>query len=167
MIERVLSWTFAITVAVLLLFVVSQQLLGPSPNPVFGLVAVRSHIAFFEPWGRYATALAELVAVGLVLWPKMRIRGAVLALAISVVAIAMHLSPWLGIAVPQADAVASVAGQGRTAAEIFAMNLPTDQGAMFLLALFIAGLSGVTIAVERAVAYAGAHKVKRPAGAYA
>lgn len=167
MIERVLSWTFAITIAVLLLFVVYQQLFGPVPNPVFGLVAVRSHIALFEPWARYGTALAELVAIGLVLWPKMRIRGAMLSLAIAVVAIAMHLSPWLGIAVPRADSVASVAGRGWTAAEIFAMGLPTDQGAMFLLALFIAGLSGVTIAVERAVAYAGAHKVKRPAGAFA
>lgn len=167
MIERVLSWTFAITMAILLLFVVYQQLLGPTPNPVFGLVAVRSHIAFFEPWARYATALAELVAIGLVLWPKTRMRGAMLALAISVAAIAMHLSPWLGIAVPSADAVASVAGRGWTAEEIFAMGLRTDQGAMFLLAMFIAGLSGVTIAVERVVAYAGAHKVKRAAGAYA
>lgn len=167
MIERVLSWTFAIAIAVLLLFVLYQQLFGPVPNPVFGLVAVRSHIAVFEPWARYATALAELVAIALVLWPRMRVRGAMLSLAIAVVAVAMHLSPWLGVAVPRADAVAEVAGQGRTAAEIFAMNLPTDQGAMFLLALFIAGLSGVTIAVERAVAYAGAHKVKRPAGAFA
>jgi hypothetical protein len=167
MIERVLSWAFAITAAVLLLFVVYEQLLGPTPNPVFGLVAVRSGIAFFEPWGRYATALAELVAIGLVLWPRTRARGAMLALAITVVAIAMHLSPWLGIAVPRADEVASVAGRGWSDAEIFAMGLPTDQGAMFLLALFIAGLSGAIIAVERAVAYAGSHKVKRPTGAYA
>jgi hypothetical protein len=167
MIERVLSWTFAITVAVLLLFVVYQQLLGPTPNPVFGLVAVRSHITIFEPWARYATALAELAAIALVLWPKTRMRGAMLALAIAVVAIAMHLSPWLGFAVPRADAVAALAAQGRTAAEIFATQLPTDHGAMCLLALFIAGLSGVTIAVERAVAYAGAHKVKRPIGAFA
>lgn len=167
MIERVLSWTFAITAGILLLFVVYEQLMGPTPNPVFGLVALRSGLAIFEPWGRYATALTELVAIGLILWPRTRVSGAMLALAITAVAIAMHLSPWLGIAVPRADSVASVAGRGWSDAEIFAMGLPTDQGAMFLLALFIAGLSGAIIAIERAVAYAGAHKVKRPTGAFA
>jgi hypothetical protein len=167
MIERVLSWTLAITLSVLLLFIAYQQLLGPTPNPVFGLVAMRSGVALFEPWARYATAAAEIAAIVLLLWPRMRARGAVLALAVSVVAIGFHLSPWLGVAVPRADAVAEAAAQGRAAAEIFAMQLPTDKGAMFLLALIIAILSGVTVAVERANAYAAAHKVKRPVGAFA
>jgi hypothetical protein len=167
MIERVLSWTFSITIAVLLVFIVYQQLSGPTPNPVFGLVAVRSGVTLFEPWARYATAVAELAAVALVLWPRTRIRGAMLALAVAAAAVVFHLSPWLGIAVPNAEAVAEAARQGRTMAEIFAMPLPTDRGAMFLLALFIVVLSGVTIAVERARASAVAHKSKRPAGAYA
>lgn len=167
MIERVLSWALAITLAVLLLFIAYQQLLGPSPNPVFGLVAVRSGVALFEPWARYATALAEIAAIVLLIWPKMRVRGAMLALAIAVVAVAFHLSPWLGVAVPMPDAVAEAAAQGRTAAEVFAMQLPTDKGAMFLLALIVAILSGVTVAVERANAYAAAHKTKRPVGAFA
>jgi hypothetical protein len=47
--DRVLSWTFALTAVVLLLFVVYEQLLGPAPNPAFGLVAVRGGIALFEP----------------------------------------------------------------------------------------------------------------------
>jgi hypothetical protein len=167
MIERVLSWALAITLSVLLLFIASQQLLGPSPNPVFGLVAMRSGVALFEPWARLATAAAEIVAIVLLIWPRMRARGAMLALAIAVVAIAFHLSPWLGIAVPRADAVAQAAAQGRTAAEVFAMQLPTDKGAMFLLALVIVSLSGVTIALERANAYAATHKTKRPVGAFA
>lgn len=167
MTQRVLSWTLAIGLAVLLLFIAGQQLLGPTPNPVFGLVAVRTGLPIFEPWARYATALAELVAIGLVLWPRMRAAGAVLALVIAVGAIAMHLSPWLGVAVPLPDAVAEAARQGRTMAEIFAMPLQTDKGAMFLLALFVAALSGVTVAVERAGAYARAHKTKRPIGAFA
>lgn len=167
MLERVLSWALAITLAVLLLFIAYQQLLGPTPNPVFGLVAMRSGVALFEPWARYATALAEIAAIALVLWPRMRSRGAMLALAIAVVAIAFHLSPWLGIAVPRADAVAQAAAEGRTAAAVFAMQLPTDKGAMFLLALIVAILSAVTVAVERANAYAAAHKTKRPIGAFA
>lgn len=167
MIERVLSWALAITTAVLLLFVVYGQLLGPTPNPVFGLVAVRSGIAFFEPWARYATAVAELAAVVLVIWPRTRARGAMLALAVTAGAIVFHLSPWLGMAAPLPEAVAEAARQGRTMAEIFATPLPTDKGAMFLLACIIAVLAGATIAVERAVAYAGAHKVKRPVGAFA
>lgn len=167
MIERVLSWALAITLSVLLLFIAYQQLLGPSPNPVFGLVAMRSGVALFEPWARYATALAEIAAIALVLWPRMRSRGAMLALTIAVVAIAFHLSPWLGIAVPRADAVAQAAAQGRSAAEVFAMQLPTDKGAMFLLALIVAILSAVTVALERANAYAAAHRTKRPVGAFA
>lgn len=167
MIERVLSWALAITLALLLLFIAYEQLLGPTPNPVFGLVAVRSGIGFFEPWGRYATVVAELIAIGLAVWPRMRAKGAMLALAVAVSAIIMHLSPWLGVAVPLPDAVAAAARQGRTMAEIFAMPLPTDKGAMFLLALFVAALSAGVIAVERARAYAGAHKVKRPMGAFA
>ena len=165
--QRVLSWTLAIGLAVLLLFVVEQQLFGSTPNPVFGMVAVRSGMGFFEPWARYATVIVELVAVALVLWPRTRARGALLSLVIAVGAIAFHLSPWLGMAVPRPDAVADAARAGRTMAEIFAMPLPTDKGAMFLLALFIAVLSGVSMAVERAMAYAGAHKVKRPVGAFA
>lgn len=167
MIERVASWALAVMLSVLLLFIVYLQLLGPTPNPVFGLVALRSGVALFEPWARYATALAEIVAIALVLWPKTRSRGAMLALAIAAVAIVFHLSPWLGIAVPREDAVAQAAANGRTAAEIFAMQLPTDKGAMFLLALIVAILSGVTIAVERANAYAAAHRTKRPVGAFA
>jgi hypothetical protein len=167
MIERVLSWALAITLAVLLLFIACQQLLGPTPNPVFGQVALRSGVALFEPWARYATALAEVAAVALVLWPRTRARGAMLALVIAAAAVAFHLSPWLGVAVPRADAVAQAAADGRTAAEIFAMQLPTDKGAMFLLALIVAILSGVTVAVERANAYAASHKTKRPVGAFA
>jgi hypothetical protein len=167
MFERVVSWALAVALSVLLLFIAYQQLLGPTPSPVFGLVAMRSGVALFEPWARYATALAEIAAIVLLLWPRMRIRGAVLALAIAVVAIAFHLTPWLGIAVPRADAVAQAAAQGRTAAEIFAMQLPTDKGAMFLLALVVAILSAVTVAVERANRYAAAHKTKRPVGAFA
>jgi hypothetical protein len=167
MIERVFSWALAITLALVLLFIAYQQLLGPTPNPVFGLVSARSGIGFFEPWARYATVAAELIAVGLVIWPRMRAKGAMLALAVAISAIVMHLSPWLGIAVPLPDAVADAARQGRSVAEIFAMPLPTDKGAMFLLALFIAALSAGVIAVERALAYAGAHKVKRPLGAFA
>ena len=140
MMERVLSWALGLTLAVLLLVVAFLQMSGPTPNPIFGLIAARSHIALFEPWGRYLVVLLEAVALVGVVYPATRSRGALLALAISLVAIALHLSPWLGVQLPQGAAVSQALAQGKSAADIAALNLPTDKGGMFLLALAIAVL---------------------------
>src|SRR3982751_4301373 len=106
MTERVLDWALAVAVSILLLLIAAQQLFGPTPNPVFGMVEVRSGLNFFEPWGRYVTAALEIIAVALLLWPKTRTRGALLSMVIAIAAIGFHLSPWLGIVIPQPDAFA-------------------------------------------------------------
>ena len=93
--------------------------------------------------------------------------GAMLALLIVVGALAMHLSPWLGVQVPDLTRTSAALAQGKTAMEIAAMNLPTDKGAMFLLALAIGLISVGSIAMERAKVRALAPKPKRPAGAFA
>jgi hypothetical protein len=168
MMERVLSWALGLTLAVLLLIVAFLQMTGPTPNPVFGMIAARSHIGLFEPYGRYLVALLEVVAIALVVWPRTRPQGAILALVLAVGAILMHLSPWLGVQLAQGPAVSLALAQGRSAAEIAAMGLPTDKGGMFLLSLAIGVLSAGTLFVEQAKVRAlSVKKVKRPIGAFA
>lgn len=168
MMERVLSWALGLTLAVLLLVVVFLQMSAPTPNPIFGLIAARSHVALFEPWGRYLVVLLEVVALAGVLYPRTRSQGAMLALAVALGAIVLHLSPWLGVQLVQGPAVSQALAQGRSAAEIAAMGLPTDKGGMFLLAIATAVLSAGTVFVERAKVRAmTVKKVKKPVGAFA
>ena len=168
MIERVLSWALALTLAALLLFEVWQAFFWLTPNAVFGMIALRSGIAFFEPGMRYITGALEMVAVVLLLWPAMRQRGAQLSLLVVLGAIAFHLSPWLGIAIPRPDIVSPMIAHGYTAADIDSFHPPTDQGAMFLLALVIAALSVGLIFVERSkTRHALEPHTRRPAGVFA
>lgn len=168
MMERVLSWALGLTLAVLLLVVAFTQMTGYVPNPVFGMIAARSHISVFEPYGRYMVAVLEVAAVALAVWPRMRRQGAILALVVSLTAIALHLSPWLGVQVIQGPAVSQALAQGRSAADIAAMGLPTDKGGMFLLALAIAVLAAGTLFVEQAKIKAlSVKKVRKPIGAFA
>ena len=168
MMERVLSWALGLTLAVLLLVVAFLQMSGATPNPIFGMIALRSHIALFEPYGRYLVVLFEAVAVAGILYPRTRSQGALLALALALGAIVLHLSPWLGVQLAQGPAVSQALAQGRSAAEIAAMGLPTDKGGMFLLALAIAVLSAGSMFVEQAKIRAlTVKKVKKPVGAFA
>ncbi|ATQ41959.1 hypothetical protein [Caulobacter mirabilis] len=167
MMERVLSWTFGLMLAVLLFGTGIYKFVGPDPNPVFGLIAARSGIGIFEPWLRYATGVVELIAVLMVLWPATRMRGAQLGLLVALGAIVFHLTPWLGIQVPRLPELSAALAEGRTAAQIAAMNLPTDKGAMFLLALAIAGVAIASYFTEKAKQRASAPKAPRPMGAFA
>jgi len=168
MMERVLSWALGLTLAVLLLVVAFTQMTGSTPNAVFGMIAARSHIALFEPYVRYLVVLLEVVALGLVVWPATRQKGAILALVLALGAIVMHLSPWLGVQLAQGPAVSQALAQGRSAADIAAMGLPTDKGGMFLLSLAIAVLAAGTLFVERAKVRAlTVKKARKPIGAFA
>lgn len=168
MMERVLSWTFGLMLAALLFAVGIQKFVGLDPNPVFGLIAARSGLGFFEPGLRYVTGALEMAAVLLALWPATRMRGAQLGLVVAVGAIGFHLSPWLGVQLPHLPELSAALAQGRTPAEIAAMNLPTDNGTMFILAILIAAVAVVSIIVERAKAKAeSAPRARRPMGALA
>ncbi len=167
MMERVLSWTFGLMLAALLFAMGIQKFVGLDPNPVFGLIEARSGMGFFEPGMRYVTGVLELIAVALVLWPATRVRGAQLGLLVALGAVAFHLSPWLGWQLPRLPELSAALAQGMTAAQIDALTLPTDNGAMFLLAIAIALVAVVSIFVERAKVRAEAPKAKRPMGAFA
>jgi hypothetical protein len=150
MLERNLCWALTLVLSALLLTVSLQYLLGPTPNAVFGLLAARSGHALFEPDARYLTAGLQLLAVVLLLWPRTRFIGAGLAVAVALAAIVIHLTPWLGINLPNPKATTAALAAGMSAADIDAMHLPTDKGAMFLLALAISVLGMATIFLERA-----------------
>jgi hypothetical protein len=167
MMERVFSLAMAVTLAALLLAVSLQALLGPTPNSVFGLLASSLGIAVIEPYGRYVVTALQLAAVVLLLIPRTRAKGAVLAFVICIGAVAMHLSPWLGINLPLAEQASAQLAAGATAAEIRAMNLPSDSGGMFLLALAICVLAVGNLYIERAKIRAMAPRSRKPAGAFA
>lgn len=162
MMDRVLSWSFALALAGFLLFMSFQKVFGFDPNPIFGLIEARSGISIFEPGVRYLVAALELAAAVLVVWPRMRMRGAQLGLLVALGAIAFHLSPWLGWQVPKLAPLSEALGRGLTAAQIDALNLGTDQGAMFLLAATIAVLAAASIFVERSQAQAKASSGATP-----
>lgn len=147
---RIISWVLAIAFAAALVFMVGlPKFVGPEPNPIFALIAGRTGISLFEPYVRHAIGVAELTAAALLVIPRTRLYGALLAGAITVGAIAFHLSPFLGIQIPRMDRLVPLLQKGRTAAEIDAMNLPTDGGALFMTALGFLAIALVLVWLER------------------
>ena len=70
-------------------------------NIVFETIAERSGLGFFEPHVRMMTGVAELLTAVLLLVPKTRLLGALAGTGVLLGAIGFHLSPWLGINVPE------------------------------------------------------------------
>ncbi|PHS22860.1 MAG: hypothetical protein COA85_10630 [Robiginitomaculum sp.] len=105
----IFRWVLAIILAVFFIFMGTQKLIAPSP--VFQYMAVHSGISLFEPGVRMATGLAEISAAILIILPRMRVYGALLALAVLGGALTFHLSPWLGINAPVAFSAACQAAQ--------------------------------------------------------
>lgn len=140
--RRIASWTLALGLAGAFVFMVGlPKFMGPSPNPIFALIAGRSGIDLFEPYVRYATGAGELAAAALLIWPASRRLGALLAGAISLGAIGFHLSPWLGVRIPDMAPLSELLQQGVSVAEIDAMGLATDGGALFATALAFLAVS--------------------------
>jgi putative oxidoreductase len=89
---NIVSWVCQLTVAVILGQTLFFKFSGaPESKYIFSALGV-------EPWGRIATGILELIAVGLVLYPKTPVVGAVLAIGLMGGAIAAHLTR-LGIEV--------------------------------------------------------------------
>lgn len=164
MLERVLSWALALVLSALLLAVALQAVLEPSPHAVFGLIALKSGIAAFDPEGRYIVGAIQGLAALLLLFPRLRAIGGALALAMASGAVALHLSPWLGVELPLAEPSAAALAAGASAAQIAA--LPTDRGGMFLLALAILSLSLLVLVVERATVRIRAPRTGRSIDAF-
>lgn len=90
--QRIASWLCRITAAVILLQTLFFKFTGAAESVyIFTKVGM-------EPWGRYGSGGAELVAAILLLMPRFAWVGALLALGVISGAIASHLTV-LGIAV--------------------------------------------------------------------
>ena len=87
-----LSWTLQALVAGILLQTLFFKFTGAAES-----VYIFSTLGL-EPWGRYASGIAELVAAGLLLVPGTAAAGAVLSIAVISGAIVSHLTV-LGIEV--------------------------------------------------------------------
>jgi len=88
----VLSWVCRITAAVILLQTLYFKFTD-APESVYVFTKIG-----LEPWGRYTSGVAELVAAGLLLFPRTAWLGAVLAAGVMIGAIGSHLTK-LGIVV--------------------------------------------------------------------
>lgn len=149
-VRRIASWVLALGLAAALAFMVGlPKFIGPDPNPIFALIAGRSGFAWFEPYVRYLTGAAELAAATLLIIPAMRRFGAALAGAVVVGAIGFHLSPWLGVRIPEMSALTRLLREGRSVADIDAMNLPTDGGALFATALAFFAAAAAILLIEQ------------------
>lgn len=107
------SWVLALFLAAMFLWIADLTLFptAQGKNVVFPLLAEYSGVTLFEPTGRLAVGVLEVLAALLLLPPWTRRIGAVLALAIAGGAVASHVL-WLGQEVPvEAGATETDGGQ--------------------------------------------------------
>lgn len=93
-----LTLALALIVAAGFLFFGAQKF--GATNPIFSIIAEKSGISLFEPGIRMMTGVAEILTAILILVPRTRLLGALGGLAVLAGAIGFHLSPWLGINIP-------------------------------------------------------------------
>lgn len=121
--QKILVHAPAYLLAGFLIFMGAQKF--GAENIIFATIAERSGISLFEPAVRMATGVAELLTALLLVLPRLRLFGALGAVAVIGGAIVFHLSPWLGINVAMA-----------TGAEPTPMLFMMAVGS-FLLSLFV------------------------------
>lgn len=126
------------------------KFMGLEIHPIFGWAEAQSGLTWLEPGARLAVgALAFGIAV-LVLVPRVRLAAAWAALALSAAFSLAHLTPWLGINIPDYGPMMEALAKGWTAEQIQALGLKGDRGAHFTMALINLGLAAVTIGGELA-----------------
>jgi hypothetical protein len=123
----VVSWMLALFLAVMFLWIADLTLFPPSPaqNVVFPALVEYSGFAWWEPTGRFAVGVVEVLAALLLLLPLTRRMGAILALLIALGAVAVHVL-WLGVELP-----------------VEAGSTDTDGGQLFYLAAGLAAASAI------------------------
>ncbi len=84
----------------------------PGENVLFATLAEKSRYPIFEPAGRVAAALFQLLAGFLLFFPWTRRFGAVLAFLFLASLVGLHLSPWLGRELPLGLAPGEAATDG-------------------------------------------------------
>ncbi|HVI34422.1 hypothetical protein [Phenylobacterium sp.] len=124
------------------------KFVGLDIHPIYGWAEAKSGVGWLEPGARYAVGIVAGVLALLLLVKRTRLAAAVGALVLSTAFIVAHLTPWLGINIPDYTPLMEALAAGRTAAEIEALGLKGDRGAHFAVALVNAGLAVLVIAAE-------------------
>ena len=117
---RTVSWVLQAVAAVILLQTLFFKFTG-APESVYIFSTLGA-----EPWGRIGSGVVELLAAGLLLYPRTAAIGAALTLVVITGAIFSHLTK-LGIAIPAVD----------------------DHGELFALAVAVFLASAVVLALRR------------------
>ena len=116
--QRIVSWICRISAAVMLLQTLFFKFTGAAESVyIFTKVGL-------EPWGRYGSGVAELIAAVLLLTPRFVGAGALLALGVISGAILSHLT-------------------------VLGIEVPGDHGQLFVLALIVFATSAVTLLFHR------------------
>lgn len=90
---KIASWVAQVVAAVILAQTLFFKFTGATEAVhIFSTLGV-------EPWGRIGTGILELIAVVLLLWPRLAALGGVMAIGLMVGAVGAHLFTDLGIAV--------------------------------------------------------------------
>ena len=116
--ERIVSWICRLTAAVILLQTLFFKFTG-APESVYIFTQVH-----MEPWGRYGSGVAELVAALLLILPCYAWAGALLAIGVMLGAIGSHLT-------------------------VLGISVQDDHGLLFGLALTVFVASAVTAVLHR------------------
>jgi hypothetical protein len=116
--ERAVSWICRLTAAVILLQTLFFKFTG-APESVYIFTKVG-----LEPWGRYGSGMAELIAAILLLTPRFVWAGAMIALGVISGAIVSHLT-------------------------VLGLVVQDDHGLLFALAVAVFITSAVTLCLHR------------------
>ena len=92
-IKRILTYALG-------LFLISSGLAKFAGGHVFQYIEYQSGLDVFFPYVNHATGVAEVLAGGFILFGTTRLVGSATAIGIMVGAVGFHLSPWLGISIP-------------------------------------------------------------------
>ncbi len=128
----VASWILALFLAIMFLWIADLTLFPPSPekNVVFPALVEYSGIAWWEPTGRFAVGVLDVLAAILLLLPLTRRLGAILAFLVAMGGVAVHVL-WLGVELP-----------------VEIGSTVTDGGQLFYLAVGLAAASAILAAVH-------------------
>jgi uncharacterized membrane protein YphA (DoxX/SURF4 family) len=136
-------WFFALALGAAFIAFGIMKFAGP--NPIFAFIEFKTGLGAAEPFGAWATGIAEIIAGLAITIPAARRLGLWLAGVITSGAILMHFSPFLGIATPSGFV------KGAQAPWEAGDFLPAEAG-LFFAALALAALILVNIWLEHRAA---------------
>ncbi len=141
LIRTVTSWIIALSLAFVLVQLTLHPFAPPPPgwvkfydppgeHIVFQTLARQTGAATFEPAGRLIAGVLELIAAAALILPFTRRFGAGLLTVIMGVGVLLHLSPWLGQALPRSTVLLAGGNDGGRA---FFVTLGLFIGGVLLL----------------------------------